>query len=274
MTAWRSRQYDRLSTLLEYHEVMGGQKTLTSWLQRHPEDLRLLMRDALRFAPADGARPSPTPLGRASETALRAIGHSPNTEARDFLIDCCRSSRHIHLRRTAMRVLGETWGGDPAATAAILESVERGPDPELRVAALQWLTERCAHLPEVRELLYHCASADRDPAVRDHALRWMAQWWPDHPEYTALFVTDPRAADAPEPKRRAMMLQALATGGHEAEFKRQLAQENVPWIQNQMRHVERLRTAPGTAAPAVFHERLLTGLRRLLKARARAGNAD
>ncbi|MEU6807323.1 hypothetical protein [Streptomyces neyagawaensis] len=40
-----------------------------------------------------------------------------------------------------------------------------------------------------------------------------------------------------------------------------------------MRHVERLRTDPGAAALTVFHERLLTGLRRLLKARARAENA-
>jgi hypothetical protein len=141
------------------------------------------------------------------------------------------------------------------------------------VAALKELTEHCIHLPEVRELLYHCASADRDPVVCDHALRWMAQWWPDHPKYTALFVTDPRAADAPEPERRAVLLQGLAAGGHEAEFERQLAGEEVPWIQSQMRHVERLRTAPAAAAPSVFHERLLTGLRRLLKARARAGNA-
>ncbi|OSP40036.1 hypothetical protein B7767_28355 [Streptomyces sp. 13-12-16] len=274
MAAWRSRRYGVLNTLLDRYEVMGGQKTLTSWLQRHPEDLRLLMRDALRFAPIYKGQWPTARLGRVTETALRAIGHSLDTEARDFLIECCRSSHHIHLRRTAMRVLGETWGGDPAATAAFLENSERGPDPELRMAALKRLTERCTHLPQVRELLYHCASADHDPAVRDHALHWMAQWWPDHPKYTALFVTDPRAADAPEPKRRAVMLQALAAGGHEAEFERQLAREETPWIQNQMRHVERLRTTPGAAAPAIFHERLLTGLRRLLKARARAGNTS
>jgi len=59
-----------------------------------------------------------------------------------------------------MRVLGETWGGDPAAMAALLESAERGSDPELRVAALRWLTEHCANLSEVRELLYRCVSAD------------------------------------------------------------------------------------------------------------------
>ncbi|QCD53509.1 signal transduction protein with Nacht domain protein [Streptomyces hawaiiensis] len=265
MAAWRSRQYYQLSTLLDRQELIGSREMLTSWLQRHPEDLRLLMRDALSLAPA--------PRERAAETALRAIGHSLSTEARDFLIDCCRSSCHIRLRRTAMHVLGEIWGGDPAVTAALLESAKRGPGPELRVAALQELTEHCIHLPEVRELLYHCASADRDPVVCDHALRWMAQWWPDHPKYTALFVTDPRAADAPEPERRAVLLQGLAAGGHEAEFERQLAGEEVPWIQSQMRHVERLRTAPAAAAPSVFHERLLTGLRRLLKARARAGNA-
>ncbi|MFE0515004.1 NACHT domain-containing protein [Streptomyces sp. NPDC058964] len=270
MAAWRCRQYDKLSTLLDYQELIGGRETLASWLRSHPEDLRLLMRDSVGLAPAYKAGPSPTPLGAAAETALRAIGHSLDTEARDFLLDYCRSSRHISLQQTAMRVLVATWGGDPAAMAVLLENAVHGPDPELRVAAIQWLTECCAHLPEVRELLYRCASADRDPAVRDHALRWMAQWWPDHPNYTALFVTDPRAADAPEPERRAMMLQALAAGGHEAEFERQLAREEVPWIQNQMRHVERLRTAPGAAAPAVFHERLLTGLRQLLKARARA----
>lgn len=59
--AWPSRQYVELSTLLEYHEVMSGHEALTSWLRRHPEDLRLLMRDALHFAPADGARSSTTP---------------------------------------------------------------------------------------------------------------------------------------------------------------------------------------------------------------------
>ncbi|MFJ5726230.1 hypothetical protein [Streptomyces sp. NPDC093149] len=69
------------------------------------------------------------------------------------------------------------------------------------------------------------------------------------------------------------MLQALAAGGHEEEFEGQLAREEAPWIRNRMRHVERLRTAPGAAASAVFHERLLTGLRRLLKARARARSA-
>ncbi|QDO37782.1 hypothetical protein FNV62_05880 [Streptomyces sp. RLB3-17] len=42
----------------------------------------------------------------------------------------------------------------------------------------------------------------------------------------------------------------------------------VPWIRNQMQYIERLRTALGAAAPAAFHERLLTDLRRLLKARA------
>ncbi|WP_326762814.1 hypothetical protein OHB35_53095 [Streptomyces phaeochromogenes] len=170
-------------------------------------------------------------------------------------------------------MLGETWGGDPAVTAAFLESAERSPDPDLRVAVLQWLTEHCAHLPKVRELLYRCALADHDPAVRDYALRWMAQWWPDHPNYAALFVTDPRAADAPEPERRAVMLQALAAGGHEAEFERQLAQEEDPWIRNLIRQIERLRTTPEAAAPAVFHGRLLTGLQRFLKARARAGSA-
>ncbi|MFE4332524.1 NACHT domain-containing protein [Streptomyces sp. NPDC056831] len=272
MAAWRSGQYGELDNLLVL-EVTGDQELLTSWLRRHPEDLQLLMRDALRLAPADGVRPPRTSPGRTAEIAMRAIGHSLDTKARDFLVDCCRSSRHISLRRSAMRVLGETWCGDSAVTAALLESVERGPDPELRVAALQWLAECCAHLPEVRELLYRCASADRDLAVRGHALSWMARWWPDHPEYTALFVTDPRAADAPEPERRTVMLQALAAGGHEEEFEGQLAREEAPWIRNRMRHVERLRTAPGAAASAVFHERLLTGLRRLLKARARARSA-
>ncbi|MFE9068635.1 hypothetical protein [Streptomyces violaceusniger] len=77
---------------------------------------------------------------------MRAIGHSFDTDVRDFLVDCCRSSRHICLLRTAMRVLGETWGGDPAAMAALLESAERGSDPELRMAALRWLTEHCVRL--------------------------------------------------------------------------------------------------------------------------------
>ncbi|MFE7267656.1 NACHT domain-containing protein [Streptomyces sp. NPDC057592] len=267
MAAWRSGQYGELGEVLLY-EVMEDQGLLASWLRRHPEDLQLLMRDALRLAPADGARLPNTSLGRAPETAMRVIGHSFDTEARDFLIECFRSSRLISLRRSAMRVLGETWCGDSTVTAALLENVERSPDPEPRVAAFQWLAEYCAHLPEVRELLYRCASADRDPAVRGHALSWMARWWPDHPEYAALFVTDPRAADAPEPERRAVMLQALAAGRHEEEFERQLAREESPWIRNRMWHVERLRTAPGAAASAVFHERLLTGLRRLLKARA------
>lgn len=51
----------------------------------------------------------------------------------------------------------------------------------------------------------------------------------------------------------------------------QLAREEVPWIRNRRRHLERLRTAPEAAAPAVFHERLLTGLRRHLKDRFRTG---
>ncbi|MEU0804982.1 hypothetical protein [Streptomyces sp. NPDC005970] len=55
--------------------------------------------------------------------------------------------------------------------------------------------------------------------------------------------------------------------------KQKLAREEVPWIQDRMWHVERRWTAPGAAAPAVFHERLLSGLRRLLKARARVGSA-
>jgi hypothetical protein len=217
MAAWRSRQYGELRMLLEYDEPRRGKWPMTSWLRRHPEDLRLLMRDALRLAPTnDEGRLSNASLGRAADTALRAIGYSLDTEARDFLVDCCRSFRHIRLRRTAMRVLAETWGGDPEATAALLENAERGPDPELRVVALRWLTKRCAPLPEVRELLYRCALADRDPAVRDHALRWMAQWWPDHPKYTALFVTDPRATNAPGPEQRVVMLQALAAGGQDA----------------------------------------------------------
>lgn len=56
----------------------------------------------------------------------------------------------------------------------------------------------------------------------------MARWWPDRPEYVALFVTDPRAGDAPNPERRAAMLLALAVGGHEAEFERRFAREEVP----------------------------------------------
>lgn len=104
-----------------------------------------------------------------------------------------------------------------------------------------------------------CCTAARPPIVALRyatTLLWMARWWPNHPEYTALFFTDPRAADAPEPGRRAVMLQALAAGGHEAEFERRLAREEMPWAQNRMRHVERLRTAPLAAAPAVYHERL------------------
>ncbi|MDX3245411.1 NACHT domain-containing protein [Streptomyces sp. ME18-1-4] len=260
MAAWRSHSYGKLDELLQRPGMMSGQETLTSWLRRHPEDLRMLMHDALRLA------------SRNAETALRAIGHSLGTEARDFLVDYSRTYRG--LRWLAMMLLGETWGGDPTATAAFLESVEHGQDLKLRPEALGWLTENCAHLPEVRELLYRCASTDPDPAVRGHALHWMARWWPDHPEYASLFViTDPRAADAPEPRRRAVMLEALVAGGHEAEFERQLAQEEVLWIRDRMRQVERLRTDPGAAAPTVFHERLVTGLRRLLKARARAESA-
>ncbi|MEU8773464.1 HEAT repeat domain-containing protein [Streptomyces sp. NPDC048606] len=273
MTAWRSRQYGELSVLLEWlgwNEVRDGQETLTSWLRRHPEDLRLLMRDALRLAPRAGTRSSDDHLEQSAETALDAIGHSLEAEARNFLIDCCKSTRHISLRRAAVRVLGETWSDDPAAMATLLECAKPNPNPELRLTALQCLTELCTHLPEVRELLHRSASADHNPAVRDHALHWMAQWWPDHPEYATLFVTDPRAAGAPSPGRRAVMLQGLAAGGHEAEYARQLAREEDPWVQDRMRQVERLRTAPGAAAPAVFHERLLFGLRRLLTTRARA----
>ncbi|MFF8917499.1 NACHT domain-containing protein [Streptomyces sp. NPDC015032] len=124
------------------------------------------------------------------------------------------------------------------------------------------------------------ALSTRSVAVIDGITQYMSpgaasfgRWWPDHPEYTALFVTDPQAADAPEPKRRAVMLRALAAGGHEEEFEWQLAREEVPWVRNEMRHVKRLRTTPEAAAPAVFHEQLLTGLRRLLKARAQAESA-
>ncbi|MFK0112075.1 NACHT domain-containing protein [Streptomyces sp. NPDC091217] len=260
MAAWRSHSYGKLDGLVQRPVMTSGQETLSSWLRRHPEDLRMLMHDAVHLA------------SRNAETSLRAIGHSLDAEARDFLIDYSRT--YHGLRWLAMMLLGETWGGDPTATAAFLESVEYGQAPKLRLEALGWLTEYCAHLPEVQELLYRCASTDPDPAVRGHALDWMARWWPDHPEYASLFViTDPRAADAPEPRRRAMMLEALVAGGHQAEFKRQLAQEEVPWIRDQMRQVERLQADPGAAAPAVFHERLLTGLRRLLKARARVESA-
>ncbi|MGW3105757.1 NACHT domain-containing protein [Streptomyces sp. NPDC001100] len=274
MAAWRSRRprgFDELSTLLDDHKVVGGQKRLTSWLRKHPEDLQLLMRDALRFARFTELRPSMEWLKDVAETALCATGHSDDIQARNFLIDCVQSP-HI-LRRTAMQVLGESWGGDPTATAALVESAERDPDPELRLTALQSLTKHCTHLLEARELLFRAASADRDDEVRGYALLWMAQWWPDHPEYAALFVTDPQATDAPEPELRAAMLQALAAGGHEQEFERQLAREEVPWIRRRMQQIERLRTAPGAAAPAVFYERLLNGLRQLIKTRAGAVRA-
>ncbi|MFJ4748947.1 HEAT repeat domain-containing protein [Streptomyces albogriseolus] len=265
MAAWRSRRYDELTNLLTLGRL-GVSKTLSQWLRSHPEDLRLLIRDARRFAP----RSPHIASERVAHTAVRAIACSTDAEARDFFVDQLRSPSDVHMRSAALRVLSDSWGGDPAASAALLESAERGPDSELREMAFTALIEHCAHLPETRELLYRCVSTAPDSVVRDRALHWMAQWWTDHPEYAALFTTDSQSANAPEPKLRAVMLQALITGGHEQEFERQLAQEEAPWIRNRMRHVERLRRDPGAAALAVFHERLLTGLRRL-RARAEAG---
>ncbi|MCW8103025.1 NACHT domain-containing protein [Streptomyces tauricus] len=273
MTAWRSHQYSALKSLLADGEM--GLERMTWWLHQHPEDLQMLMRDALGLTIATHARSCTASVRGAAETALIVIGRSLDTEARDFLINYCRSSRPSdRLQMTVMRALAETWSGDPAATAVLLEGAELHPNPELRMAVLRWLSEHCAHLLEVRELLYRRALADRDPSIRVYALHWMARWWPDHPNYTAPFVTDTRAADPVGRQWRAMLLQALAAGGHVAEFERQLTQEEAPWARNRMLYIERLRTAPEAAAPAVFHERLLTGLQRLLKVRTRAGSAS
>ncbi|WSD22039.1 hypothetical protein OHB35_53100 [Streptomyces phaeochromogenes] len=96
MAAWRSRQYHELITLLPT-KMVGVRGALVSWLRRHPDDLRLLMRDALRLAPDHRAQLSTAPSERLrrllcapSDTASTPRrGNSSSTAAGPPAISAC-----------------------------------------------------------------------------------------------------------------------------------------------------------------------------------------
>ncbi|MFF7476738.1 hypothetical protein [Streptomyces sp. NPDC008092] len=60
---------------------------------------------------------------------MRAVGHSLDTEARDSASTTPGPSAACDGWRDAARLLGESWGGGPTTTAAVLGNVEHGQGP-------------------------------------------------------------------------------------------------------------------------------------------------
>ncbi|WP_051787040.1 MULTISPECIES: NACHT domain-containing protein [Streptomyces] len=279
LAAWRSERFAPFLLLLNRYLVPVEQATITAWLQIHPEDVRMLMRDVRRFSDrtltleASDPRYSRrylTPVG-AQQAALRAIARVPTDETREFLIGCAQDLPDDAPRETAALLLVTLWSNDPSVTTLLLDIAQHDSAPSLRLRVIRELSLVCARDPAVRETIYRMAAGDPDTGVRLFALRWMGQWWPDHPERASLFDTEPQADTPPTSRERLVRLQALASGSDRTEWERQSAEETDAEVRAQMRRVRLLRGSPERAAHAVFHDRLSFGLRRLLKARRRAG---
>lgn len=277
LTDWRSERYETLVGLIDSFDSFDSpdfEQALSSWLQSHPDDLRMLMRDAKPFA--GGPRRLHPDLAErrlthtlAWATALRAVSLVPSDEARDFLIGCAKDSDATNLRSTAAFHLSKTWADDSSVRVLLLDIAHHDAVPALRLTFLQQLAHDRPHDPAVREAVYRSAVGDPDAKVRTFALRWVAQRWPDHPAYRELFGSDVPDGALSAPGERLAKLQALAHRGHTAEWDRQLAREPDTSVREGAHRVRLLQESPERLAPAVFHQRLLSGFRYVLKDRAR-----
>ncbi|MGW8354188.1 NACHT domain-containing protein [Streptomyces wedmorensis] len=277
MAAWRSEQFRPLLLFMNRFLIEEEETMLGSWLHAHPEDVRMLMRDVRRFANREPLElPEPrqhyperylNPVG-AQESVLRAIAHAPEAETRDFFVDCARTLPDDEPRETAALLLIENWSDDPSVITLLLDIAHHDPALSLRLAVIRRVSLICAQDPTVREAIHRMSVSDPDDDIRLFALRWMGQWWPDHPARASLFGGDGAGFT---PQERLVRLQALASGPDEGAWKRQSADESDVEVLAKMRRVRLLQGAPERAARMVFHDRLAVGMRRLLKARTRAG---
>ncbi|MFE5910613.1 NACHT domain-containing protein [Streptomyces wedmorensis] len=279
LTDWRSGRHGPLSEITSVYIPLAEEAALASWLESHPDDLRMLMRDVRHFS--DGTSVLPhirnrpyeerllTPV-MVQQIALAAIGLVHSVETLDFLISCAQGLPDADVRKTAALLLIAKWSDDPSVTALLLDIARHDSSPDLRLVLIRQISLVCARDPAVRETLYRMAVGDPDDDVRLFALRWIGQWWPDHPARAALFATDVGGRELP-PQERLVRLQALASGPDEGVWKGQSTQECDAEVLAKMRRVRLLKDAPERAAHTVFHDRLSIGLRRLLKARRRAG---
>ncbi|MFD8206371.1 NACHT domain-containing protein [Streptomyces sp. NPDC059695] len=279
LTAWRSGHYVPLIDLVSSFRPPLVTESLVLRLRSRPDELRMLMHDVRhlseraltsRFGPDGPPMRQPGRLSalRLRSAALSAVALVPGEDTRDFLVACVQGRMAHTLRAEAATHLAKARSDDPSVAALLLDLARHGRQPSVRLAVLRTLARDRSHEAAVRETLYQCAATDPDDTVRLFALRWTAQWWPDHPEWEALFVTD---AGSREPAERLLKLKALASGGHEAELDRLLALEPDADIRKRMRRVRLLQRFPERASRAVFHRRLLNGFARLVKARSGSG---
>nr|WP_240981452.1 MULTISPECIES: NACHT domain-containing protein [unclassified Streptomyces] len=272
LEAWRTGDCLPLMDLVDHLPRRHAEKAaLALRLRNRPDELRMLMDD-VRPLPDDRIPALPRLMRlpdqehlhlsafRVRKTALSAVGLVPGEDTHAFLVSCVRELAEAPLRTVAMELLATREGG-PSPTPLLLDVVQCDPHPGLRFDALHLLARNCSHQPAVRDLLYRCATDDRNTSVQHFALWWMAQWWPDHPEWKALFVEDAHSD--------VVKLKALAAGGHEAALEQRLALEPDASVREQLRRVRLLQESPERAVRAMFHHRLLTACARLLKAKAR-----
>ncbi|MFE2557438.1 NACHT domain-containing protein [Streptomyces sp. NPDC059352] len=269
LTDWRSERHEPLVDLIDSLHQPEFEQALSSWLQSHPDDLRMLMRDVERIS-----RLPPNRTGRVSHnsvwrTALSAVSLVPSDEARDFLIGCVKDSDATNLRSSAAFHLLKTWADDSSVRVRLLDIAHHDGVPVLRLTLLQQLAHDRPHDPAVREAVYRSAVVDPDADVRTFALRWVALWWPDHPAYRELFGTEIPDGAPSTPGERLVRLQALTHGGYEAEWEERFARESDLWVRERAHRVRLLQESPERLAHAVFHQRLLSGFRYVLKDRAR-----
>jgi HEAT repeat protein len=110
-------------------------------------------------------------------------------------------------RVAAARVLGESFGGEPAVREVLVALARDDDDVQVRREALRVLNERLASHDEVRQLLVDRVR-DRDWSVRKDAVRGLCEHYGTDPQIRALLVE--LARDDPDPNFRRVAGQALS----------------------------------------------------------------